>query len=283
MSCFSNTDSGLLYHDQNNRSSSCQRIQAVLLAMSLPSGNRNALPSVTRTLPIAEQIHQGLAYWADRSGVSTRNLTGREAHATASTRQHAHLHVIPLDLDNDARLDHVLLWAAEGIGRDEVRVIQRLRRTWSKGIAEDISLRVAWQGNLEDAPSLPDPWGSSLVTLSGTGRNWSSSTPLVLARYPKRKTSEAFQTVIRQELRWRGYPDPVSIELLPQDGSQERLRWRHYVRRRRDRKAPPIDSAFGVRICFAEEVAGPIALGYGSHFGLGLFMRDASHEKEGKR
>jgi CRISPR-associated protein Csb2 len=45
---------------------------------------------------------------------------------------------------------------------------------------------------------------------------------------------------------------------------------RHFVARRREH-APPRELAFAVDIEFATPVSGPIALGYGSHFGLGLF------------
>ena len=49
---------------------------------------------------------------------------------------------------------------------------------------------------------------------------------------------------------------------------------RHFVRRRKHGGSdPPLDQGYGVRITFSEPVSGPLVLGYGSHFGLGLFER----------
>jgi hypothetical protein len=38
---------------------------------------------------------------------------------------------------------------------------------------------------------------------------------------------------------------------------------------------PPVDCGFALRLRFAEPVRGPLCLGYGSHFGLGLFQAEA--------
>ena len=45
---------------------------------------------------------------------------------------------------------------------------------------------------------------------------------------------------------------------------------RHYVRSRRTSR-PPEDFGYAVRLTFATPISGPLALGYASHFGLGLF------------
>jgi len=42
--------------------------------------------------------------------------------------------------------------------------------------------------------------------------------------------------------------------------------------RRHPARRPPVDAGFAVRLTFDAPVRGPIALGYGSHFGLGLFV-----------
>jgi hypothetical protein len=50
----------------------------------------------------------------------------------------------------------------------------------------------------------------------------------------------------------------------------------HRFRSRRGEKQPDALGTF-LRLTFAEPVQGPLALGYGSHFGLGLFQ-----ERQGK-
>ncbi len=45
-----------------------------------------------------------------------------------------------------------------------------------------------------------------------------------------------------------------------------------FVRTRREGKPqPPVPRAYGVRLIFDEPITGPIALGYASHYGLGVF------------
>lgn len=83
---------------------------------------------------------------------------------------------------------------------------------------------------------------------------------------------------MRAELASRGLPEPIRVEVeaLPRSGdlppAQARL-FRHFVRsRRRGGVQPPQDLGWFVRIEFESDVAGLLCLGYGAHFGLGLFV-----------
>ena len=51
-------------------------------------------------------------------------------------------------------------------------------------------------------------------------------------------------------------------------------RLRHYVRARRRASPPPVDAGHVLQLNFADPVRGPLALGYASHFGLGLFAAE---------
>jgi CRISPR-associated protein Csb2 len=90
---------------------------------------------------------------------------------------------------------------------------------------------------------------------------------LVLPRYRKTRGRNTPAGQIRDELRERGLPEPSSIEWL----HDESIAMRHFVRVRRSGQAPPENFGYALRITFAEPVAGPLCLGYASHFGLGLF------------
>ncbi|MDR0967044.1 MAG: type I-U CRISPR-associated protein Cas5/Cas6 [Myxococcales bacterium] len=93
---------------------------------------------------------------------------------------------------------------------------------------------------------------------------------------------EAFWTL------WRGQRHPANVRLEPTlastlsatstsiDGAKEHprrlaTRWRGF-KLERDKRAPKLPCAFGIRLRFDAAVGGPIALGYGAHFGLGLFV-----------
>ena len=67
-----------------------------------------------------------------------------------------------------------------------------------------------------------------------------------------------------------GVPDR-SVQQSSARSPAEWLPFRHYVRVRRRGPRPPADIGFAVRLEFATPLSGPIAIGYGSHFGLGLF------------
>ncbi len=120
---------------------------------------------------------------------------------------------------------------------------------------------------------------------------WRSVTPFIPTRhYKKRGTKrdtcqpEDFaEAVLREELARRGLPDPVRVVPLPQctmwdhqhkrqGESSRQLRWIQFRRSRvlgNGSKGSHPGSGFILE--FPEPVSGPIALGYGCHFGLGLF------------
>ncbi len=78
---------------------------------------------------------------------------------------------------------------------------------------------------------------------------------------------------INAELASRGMPSVEQLDGLPRNA--ELLPLRHYVRRRqRGGMPPPIDIGYAIRLRFAEPISGPLALGYASHFGLGMFYAD---------
>lgn len=49
------------------------------------------------------------------------------------------------------------------------------------------------------------------------------------------------------------------------------IRWAQF---RRNRKGGPVRTGAGLRLTFSQPVQGPLALGYGCHFGLGLFREE---------
>ena len=81
---------------------------------------------------------------------------------------------------------------------------------------------------------------------------------------------------VLEELARRGLPAPEWIEPLESCPLQGRtLRWIEFRRERMTGGGSRGTSmGYGFRLRFAEPVPGPIALGYGCHFGLGLFVCD---------
>jgi CRISPR-associated protein Csb2 len=78
---------------------------------------------------------------------------------------------------------------------------------------------------------------------------------------------------LRRLLQLGGKPDPERVEIQPVTylGSK-RTAWLEFRRGRKDDPEKERRLGYGFRITFPEPVSGPIALGYGCHFGLGLFV-----------
>lgn len=151
----------------------------------------------------------------------------------------------------------------------------------------------------------PDDFGGLKVKTGqspalATSRVWISRTPFVLPRHLKIKGEERISpelieaarkreliNTLRRELmnreQFRHVYESVEIEPLLTRSSGTRLGgtdtpWLKFGRIRAKGGGSIADSqGYGFRLSFSEPVSGPIALGYGCHFGLGQFVpEDAS-------
>ena len=267
------------------------RVEAMLLSLTNASRNDHALPPVTRTLPQAELLHRTLVYRAAERGTPPSELTGHDEHRKPLQGPHAHAHIEPLDLDGDGHLDHVLVWAAMGLGAEAQAAIRAVRKTFTKGGIEPLRLALAAVGCLRDLIRLPDEHGRRLAAIVTPATVWQSTTPFVPVRHIKTQGKNTLEGQVRAELRSRGFPEPAEVRLLGpmarlwtgaavDSGEVKWSRFRHFVLVRSRGPAPPAHRGFAVRLRFHEPVNGPIALGYGSHFGLGLFNHGFDRETD---
>ena len=281
------------------RSAPCQPVQAMLLSLTNASRNDHALPPITRTLPQAERLHGQLvgaaSRIADRDAAAEAlppELTGCDHKGNPRRGPHGHAHYIPLDLDDDGHLDHVLVWAPMNLSPMAQDAVRAVRTTFMKGGSERTKPRLALAaiGNLDELQQQHDAYGRRLGTLISPSRIWQSLTPFVLPRYGKQRGKNALAGQVSAELDSRGLPPPLAVRCLwplqgspcssrsaaehasETDGDTQRWnRFRHFKLLRRRGPQPPVAQGFAVQLEFDQPVGGPIALGYGSHFGLGLF------------
>ncbi len=256
-------------------------VTAMLLAITTASGNKSALPAFTRTLPQAELLHRALVSTLGKGKpVDCPEITGRDQSGRPLRGQHEHAHIIPLDLDDDRRLDHLLVHAQMGLGDSAQRAIRGLRRTWTKGTAGDLQVAVAASGSLDTLRDLPPPLSRKIKRLLGPpggAHVWSSLTPFVPPRFLKQRGVNTIEGQVQAELASRGMPCAEQVIVLR--GAADLPPLRHFVRRRqRGGGSPPVDVGYALRLRFAAPVCGMISLGYAAHFGLGLF---ASEPPEG--
>jgi CRISPR-associated protein Csb2 len=270
-------------------------VEAILLSMATATRNDHALPPVIRTLPQAERLHKQLVGYL--GGAHHAALTGRDEHRQPLKRPHVHAHILPLDLDRDGHLEHMLIWAPMGLDGPAQSAVRAVRKTFAKGGVGPLRLVLEAAGSLEDLRTLRGVYGAGLRGLLGPSAgstDWVSVTPFVPPRHLKGRGKNSLEGQVQAELRSRGLP--VACEVCPADpgayeaeraeslaaghngpqgtpaaGDQGWLRLRHFVRARRFGPPPPVDVGFALRLRFERPLCGPICLGYGSHFGLGRF------------
>ncbi len=250
-------------------------VEVMLLSMATASGNKHALPSVVRTLPQAELLHRALVKAASRNGDTPgKVLTGYDESGKPLTEPHRHAHLLPLDLDEDGHLDHILVWAPMRLHAAAQAAVRAVRATFTKGGVGPLRLALAATGNVAELAGLAGVYGEKLRSLIGSSAGateWMSVTPFVPPRYLKKRGTNTLEGQVIAELSARGLPEPTDIRVLDPSQDQRQLRMRHFIRSRRHGPAPPIDIAFSLALQFAEPRKGPLCLGYGCHFGLGLF------------
>lgn len=249
-------------------------VEAMLLCLSTSSGNDHALPSVHRTLPQAELLHRALVCASSRiSGVPHPVLRGCDDAGRPLTGPHRHAHVVPLDLDGDGHLEHVLIWAPAGLDAQAQAAIRSVRTTFSKGAIAPLRLTLEAIGSLRSLTDLPDGYGERLRQLLAPqgATDWISATPFFAPRYLKKQGRNSILEQVQAELASRQRPAARSVEVLDLHDSPARMAFRHFVHVRRKGPQPAVGFPFALRLSFDSPASGPLCLGYGAHFGLGLF------------
>jgi len=255
--------------------------EAALLALSSDTQGGTLLPQMTRCLPQAEIIHESLiSILVKKMEVKEcPAVFGKDANGKKLEQGHQHAHFIPLDLDEDGRLDHFIRHAPMGLDANAQRAITQLGRTWTKGSRHDIFVNCAGFGSLDDFRAQLDLKKSGKpVPVLQRATVLESITPFVPSRFLKKKYF--IEDHIRDELAHRGIDGLISVEVFNHQGhdGREKLIQKdliNFIRTRRKTKntrkpQPPAAHAYGLRLQF-DQPQGPIAIGYASHFGLGLF------------
>lgn len=345
---------------------------------------------VRNTVGIAERIHESLVQKAAlHRRCDCPELTGHDRDGRPLDRGHRHAHILPVDLDRDGSLDHVLIWVPMGMGprckhaieqlntlvapggdsvigmyrlnRDDFPALSRFPHVMlepgqtgppdhammladalcnvpslhsesdaddqhraprhneettaeahlrsahashssqnARKLSDDSSITSSSCRSTANFHSPEDPRSDRHADANGhsaarsndastwthlpkgscrrrearivePSSTWISLTPFVPARFVKPRGKNSVEGQVQSELRSRDLPPAEQIELI--DSLSDTMRT-FQLARRRGKPQPPRRIGFAVRLRFAQPVFGPIALGYGSHFGLGVFQVD---------
>ena len=188
---------------------------------------------------------------------------------------HTHAFWFPEDADGDGWIDHVSVFVAGGISPDVQARFDRITRLWlapkqrsEDGGAEPVAVK-EWRLALEGFGRPADFAGGAGIF--GTSRRWRSATPFLASGHLK---AAGYPGEVRRLLKRRGL-DVTDVEVTLREaievGGTPRRAIHFHRFRSRGREAQPDAAGALLDILLPEEIEGPLAIGYGSHFGLGLF------------
>jgi len=246
------------YRKQENNQNDC-----ILLALDADS--KNGLPTMENAIRCTEMLHKSFASKMDEMNMECPTLIGID-HEGNTLRGHRHTHFIPLDLDQDGRIDHILMQALDGFRNEDIEVVGKVRRIWSRKTSMSVTCTGA--ASLEIAKSVLTTKNGKQLAILDSGTIWTSKTPMILPRYKTGRHSP--ETQIKEELESRGLPKPKEVILWEHKETTEKGFDKYVCARKGKGRRPPIEP-IGVTIVFHEPLQGPLCLGYGSHFGNGIF------------
>lgn len=234
------------------------------------------LPRITDAISLAERVHQALLARFKDKGSPPQLLSGRDT-AHRPLQGHRHLFIVAEPNGPRDAITHLTLYARDGFDALSRWAVESLRKVWGHG-SHDLQLVLLGFGDRDTFEDCP---------LFQASKVWRSLTPFVPTRHPK--TYRDGRPKLDADGWWIGSPEHDLRRLigeagLPAPSRIERLQTitihgrrlkpiefrthRYHGQGRRAANALPV--AF--QLTFSKPVSGPLALGYGAHFGLGLFV-----------
>lgn len=257
-------------------------------AQRLPTVARFALasqapPRLTEAVRVAERIRIALM---SRSGGSPV-FSGKQVDGSP-LRGHRHAHILTEANGRHGRITHITLYAPMGFDTPSRTALDGLQEVWGRG-GHSLQLVLLGLGQPEEFAGTNLRAGQCPLFVEA--KTWVSRTPFVGTRHAKARRSgnarydedglvvgSPAHDVVRL-LSQAEFPAPARLE--PLDHTQlggRPTRWLAFVTTRGNgsgRRGP--ETGRGFRVTFDAAIQGPLTLGYGSHFGLGLFVPEGCY------
>jgi len=236
-------------------------------------------PSISHAISIGDRVHDALCKWSDQGRGKAVVFTGLDENGKPrSDHQHAHI-FCEANGPRDA-VTHITVWAPMGFDEAACLALRRLNKVWGHG-GHDIRLVLH---------AIGQPGEFADCKLFGTAKAWRSLTPFVSTRHPKtfrdgrpKMDANGWQIGcgahdLLRLLALQPHGTAAAIKQCeerdcPLQFGNRHLRSLQFQTIRHDgggKRGNSSGNAF--IITFPEPISGPLALGYGSHFGLGLFQ-----------
>jgi len=257
------------------------------------------VPRLTDALRIGERARHFLMGCSKRVNSDKNSspvFSGKSHDGSRLDDSHQHAHFLCEAATGSAKITHLNVYAPMGFSAKDEEAFARFTRTWGDG-GHDLQFVLLGVGQPPDFGGCNEKAGHSLALAES--KVWISRTPFVLNRHLKIRgtdrcdaqslasaTERELVAALRFELtnrpQFASYADEVKIEPHVHRSSGTRLGgtptpWLKFIRSRKHGGGSNAGTqGYGFQLTFPEAVRGPIALGYGCHFGLGQFLPDAS-------
>jgi CRISPR-associated protein Csb2 len=248
-----------------------KRVAAALLSFCSDSVRGRTLPDKSVTVFIGEHLHKAcmskfINLPSHESELAT--FTGRDCGGDL-IEGHRHAHFIPLCIRGDGRyIDHAIVFARDGFGPVAQQSIASVDAIYSAGLPKTHVTLVGF-GDLDQVDMEIRAISNGRYKLWTPSRRFRSVTPYVASRHLKLKHDKyTLEANLADECRFRKLPT-ARITQTP-----VRNQGRFRIARIGAGRQPPQAEGFQLEIEFDEPLPVnqlPLVLGYGSHFGLGLF------------
>lgn len=269
------------------------------------------LPQITAALSVGERWHRALMSCSkeDQDHVA-EVFAGRDAQGEPLQRDHAHAWYLP-ECNERGEITNVVVYSPSGFSLEAKRALQRMEKVWGSG-GFDIYTDLVLLGEMDRIADARDGGvnvvGTATVWQSLTpfvlprfpkrkridGSAFSVDGPedqaLRLLRLLPMVAGplglDGAERFVSEDGDWLGMRDAggnVRVRVrcveagwldraIAEDGSQ-RFPWQRFQRTRsQGQGARSLGTGYWLEVQFGQPVRGPIALGYGAHFGLGVLV-----------
>lgn len=223
---------------------------------------------------LADEVHRRVGDRLAAAGFPDerrREILG--SRGAASDHEHAHWIPIADGSERGASVLALVMWVPGGLQPEEAASIVTLREVSGHrgGRGGDEGYEVRGFPPVELLFQAAGPIEKVAPDLCRPARRWRSRSPYLPVRHRKRESLDEYLAAdVAAELGYRGRPPAVVTRADPAGGLPDRWarEFRRYRLTERMNKSRP---GLGLRLEFAEAVAGPLLLGQLSHFGYGVF------------
>jgi CRISPR-associated protein Csb2 len=238
----------------------------------------SVLPRITQAVSVADRLHKTIVSYADRRPLVNPGIFTGKGSGGQPLTDHQHTHIFCELGETRDSIGYVTLYAPGGYDAEARRVIEDMQRSrlWGRG-DHDINLILLGFGDV-------DTFDTPIFQRS---KRWTSLTPFVSTRHAKHHAdgrpkldadgwpigspAQDLRRLIKQdrpEIPKISPPMPT-ITVRPERDVRV-LQFQTERFRGEGRHGHQAAAAFTLE--FEHEIQGPLAFGYGSHFGLGLFV-----------